>query len=278
VVWLLAALAWAAPPEDVDLTDVGGWIEAGADILDGPAGCWEIVGKATWAWEWGRFGGRRGDAMFAARVEDGEWTEIATTSLGEERTDRKTGFARLLYDDEITLIPLVGRVKLDRRRRRGDEDRGPSNVLRDAMAELVGDAEVAYAEWDEPKDGVRLLRSMKLGKTNSEAAWSVWFPGGDAVPTALDVTFPKSFYRGTLPRIRISDAEVHVRAVASNGRAFPVSESVKYSASAFGFHMQGAQTIQYRRASPCDAPPVEVLPPAESSEAPPATAEAPVPE
>ena len=43
---LLVAAALAAPPQGLDLEDIGHWAQRSDAILAGPAGCWELEGQA----------------------------------------------------------------------------------------------------------------------------------------------------------------------------------------------------------------------------------------
>ena len=74
MLWLWAmALGWATVPDRVDVDNIEHW-EAGMNrLLDGPEGCWELVGKASWEWDFGRFGSSRGDAAFIGRMRGGVW-------------------------------------------------------------------------------------------------------------------------------------------------------------------------------------------------------------
>lgn len=265
--WALSAVALAGAPAGVDLEDLDRWEDAAEHILDLPDGCWEWVGEASWDWDVGRFGSSRGDVAFAALTRDGEWSEVELKPLGEVVRERRSDVELLQYSQDPRFAPLVGRLKgarvtvagapVDAEETKLDENAESSNVLRRVLDRLSGDAYTSWAEWDEPRGGVVLHRSLPLAEgSKEEVAVQVFFPNGDATPSALDVAFPATFAAGRLPRWTIRDAEVHVRAAVSGGRVFPSSEAFKFGFGVLGFRFTGAQTVVYRRVTRCasDAP------------------------
>ena len=86
---VLASLAIAGAPAGVDLNDLDHWENTAEAFLDGPPGCWEIVGQASWNWDAGRFGMSRGDTIFAAQMVDGLWGEFHLEPLGEVVRERR---------------------------------------------------------------------------------------------------------------------------------------------------------------------------------------------
>ena len=268
--FLAAAVASATVPADVDLDDLDGWEASAEAILDGPAGCWEIVGQATWDWDVGRFGASRGDAVFAGRLEDGVWSAFHIESLGEVVRDRgKEAEEVHQYGDEPRFAPLVGNLNGSRVRVSSSdeahpeeeasaaESSAPGNLLRNVLDDLGGEVDTSWTQWDDTASGVVLHRSMATGSGANapEARVEVFFPGGEALPVSLDVTFPERFYRGTFPRWRVEDAVVHVRGRASHGTVFPTSESFRFDFGVLGFQFHGAQTIVYKNATRCKVAP-----------------------
>ncbi|MFT4628079.1 MAG: hypothetical protein ACI8PZ_006773 [Myxococcota bacterium] len=284
---LLATLAFAQVPEGVDLEDLDRW-DAGAEaLLDGPAGCWEIVGKATWAWDFGRFGMSRGDAAFVGRFDNGVWKGFHIEPLGEITREGRTTELRV-YNDEPRFAPMFGKLKggsitvssQDGGRVRGDrtKDNTPGNLLREALDELSTDVETAYAQWDSSRGDVVYLRVVPLNERNNapdtEVATS--FPGGGAVATRMVVTFPESFKRGTFPGVRIMNATAQLTGKAHNGQTFPEAEAVSFDIGVLGFRFSGAQTIKYTQARACALPSSAPLDPTMVAPAPAATVPVPV--
>ncbi len=260
---LLTAAAFAQVPPDVDLQDVLGWEAAAEKLLDGPPGCFEMVGQATWAWDIGRFGGSAGDVAFLGRLDDGVWSSVHLEPMGEllrEKGDRRSV---RVYGREARFAPLVGKLvgarvtiaNSDGTEVEGDLEQNAkaTNVLRRAMDRISSHSETSWAEWDASRQGVVLHRAVALddGRRPPEAEVTVFFPGGRDVPTELDVSFPAKFFEGRIPAWRISDAEVHIRGQAAGDRVFPATESFKFDFGILGFRFSGAQTIQYTRATRC---------------------------
>lgn len=285
---LLGTLALAQVPPDIDLDDLDKWEDESARVLEGPAGCWEMVGHASWNWDAGRFGATRGDMVFVGRLIDGVWQEFHLEPLGEVARARKE-VERRVYVYEPRFVPLFGRLKgdivvsnergetrigetedpsdedgEDRRRRRrrrssGEESSSdsssssePTNLVREIMDEISGSADSSWAKWDSTQQAVLLERRIPLGdgaKVPVANETTVMPNGGPAV--AMDLILPQTFYRGTFPRFRISDASVRVRTRPSNGELFPTLESYRAEFGVFGFTVSGAQTIRYKSARRC---------------------------
>lgn len=259
MIWFLLAHAFARVPAHVDLDDLDRWERSAETVLDGPAGCWEIVGQATWDWDIGRFGANRGDAVFAGRLQDGVWSELHVVSLGELARDAgKRAQEVQQYAQEARFAPLVGKLHGRRVRVTTRDDaellsETPTNLVRNAMNELGGSVDTSWTQWDEARQDVILHRSVPIGSGSRapEARVEVRFPGGEDLPASLDVVFPDKFYRGTLPRWRIEHAEVHVRGRVSQGTVFPTSEAFRFDFGFLGFTFHGAQTIVYKSAVRC---------------------------
>lgn len=272
-------------PADVDLTDVLRWEDHAEDLLDGPEGCWEWVGDASWAWDVGRFGGSRGDAVFVGRTEDGRWGSLVLQPLGEERREGREPPVRVYDVREARFAPLVGSLVGSKVRvttvdgttsdEAGmEENAEASNVLRETLGKLGAGNATSWVEWDDVRGGVVLHRGIAMdGADEIDAA--VFFPGGGTVPTAVDLVFPPRFKTGTFPRWTIEDAVVHLRGVAHGDGAFPESETFSFGFSLLGWRFSGAQTVRYRHVKRCPADPAPAAPapaPADPAPADPAPA------
>ena len=259
---LLAAAALAAMPPGIDLQDITRWDGRAEALLDGPAGCWEVVGKASWNWDLGRWGGSRGDAVFAGRLVDGHWSEVHLAPLGEVVREKGAQEVRV-YAKEARFAPLIGRITGSRITVATDEEEvevdaeeqaEASNVLRSALDQLGGTAQTSWAEWDDAQGAVQLHRAVPIGDSPRapEAELVARFPDGDALPTAVDVVFPEHFKAGKWPRrFTIRDAEVHLRGAVAAGQVFPASESFVFEFGMLGIWGRGAQTIRYAQIKAC---------------------------
>ena len=256
--WLLLSLALpgtALADEGVDVasptSDVTGqpdsavYEQAWRPIQDGPPGCWEVVGRASWDWNGARFGGSEGDSAFVGRLEDGVWTGFHIRSLGEDRRERRRPTRRVYDHGRQTFVPLVGR----RTPTDYGEDMG-ENALAFAVGELGSSVDYAYVE--RAADGVLLKRTIPFDDSSDRTiAMDVFFPGDETLPVAADVTFPDRF---PVPRFRLAkvhDAEAHIRAKIVGGMVFPEVETFRFDVKVLGLSMSGAQTIQYRSFRPC---------------------------
>lgn len=258
------AAALAALPPEVDLQDVERWEENADRLLAPPDGCWEWVGEVSWAWDVGRFGGSRGDAVVAGRTTDGLWGTMWLRPEGEERWDRREEPVHVYDAREARFAPLVGRLTGARVRVAGpdgeplgeamaDENAEAANVLHRALDRLSGDVVSSWAEWDDERGGVVLHRAIPLedGGAGDEILAHVFFPDGGVLPTALDLEFPEEFRTGRLPRWTIRDARVQVRGVARDGQVYPSAEAFSFGFGVFGLRFTGAQTIAWKRIAAC---------------------------
>lgn len=250
VLWLTAALA--APPAGVDETESQVWDDAADTILDGPSGCWEVVGDASWRWDFGkRFGYAKGDGVFIGRLEDGVWRDFVMRSTGEEQRQRRRPPTTVFPHDEVRFLPLVGEFKDNR----VDEDGDGlgDNVLRAVLGRLGGDVGYAWAEWVEADKGIQLHRAIPFGDGSGapEATLNVFFPEGGTTPTAATVDFPERFSVPGQRLVTVKNAVAKLRSRALGTRVFPEVETFSFEASVLGFNMSAAQTITYRTFRPC---------------------------
>jgi len=263
---LAAGFAFAGPkPDDVDLNDVLRWENAAEALLDMPDGCWEWVGEAKWDWFVGRWGGSRGDAVFAGRTRDGVWGSVHLEPLGEQVLGEHAPLVEVYDAREARFAPLVGEFEGARVTVSGaaenkteadlQKNAAAANVLRVALERFMGDAYSSDVRWDEARNGIVLHRSGALETGDRQLVeYLVFFPDGEVLPTAIDVVFPKVFHTGRFPRWTIRNAKVRIRGVISGNRVFPTSEAFSFGFGMFGFKYHGAQTVRYRRVTRCDRP------------------------
>lgn len=264
IVALLSSLAFASPPAHVNLDEIEPWAHATDALLDGPPGCYEVVAHAKWAWDLNRLGSNRGEAMLVGRLHDGEWSGLRAISLGEVHRERRDP-TQHRYRDELRVRPLLGRVEGPRRgdRAAGDEDGDDPtgsdeavNLIREALDEVSGEVEVAWATWEPRADAVIFRREMPIGAGSSPptAQVLVRFPQGGTSPDALEIDFPEVWHTSSTPRARVTASDLKVRAQLISGVAFPRSEALRAEFSVLGIRFSGAQTIDYRSITPCPEP------------------------
>lgn len=250
--WWMLAVALAAPPEGLVADEADQWIDAWSVIQDGPPGCWEVVGTASWNWDAGRLGGARGDSAFIGRLEDGVWRDFVVRSMGEERREPKQRVSHRQYPhDELRFVPLVGRRTGSAYDDDEDDDAG-ENVLSAVFDELGTDVDFSSSRWNDEAKGVVLTRVIPLS-TGPDAEMDVFFPDGGQLPTRADIRFPDAF---GVPRMRIAkvyDAKARIRGSAQHGTVFPRAETFSFSAGLLGFRLYGAQSISYKQFRPCVA-------------------------
>ncbi|MEQ1565491.1 MAG: hypothetical protein ABMA64_07635, partial [Myxococcota bacterium] len=255
--WLvLTVAARAAMPPDVDLNDILAWENAADRLLEMPSGCWEWVGEAKWDWDVGRFGGSRGDAVFAGRTRDGTWGTVHLEPMGELLLGKDQPLAPVYDAREARFAPLVGKFEGARVTVAGagtnqteadlSKNAAAANVLRVALDRLADDAYTSDTRWDDARGGVVLHRQIALAEGDKQLVdYQVFFPGGGLLPTAIDLVFPETFHTGRFPRWTIRDAGVHVRGAISGDQVFPTSEAFSFGFGILGFRFHGAQTVRY---------------------------------
>ncbi len=271
----LALGAFAAPPDGVALDRVEVWDAGARAALDGPPGCWEVVGRATWDYDAGRFGSSQGDAVFFGRLVDGVWVDVRVSPLGELARERSEE-ASLIFSSEPRFVPLLGQIGpasfydpgdgappdaddddrgSKRREAKDPEPEGPENVIEQVFAELEGGAETVWASWREATRSVEVVRVVPLGKGAQApvAEVRVRFPEGGTEPDRVDISFPPQFMVGDGPvRARVEGARVEasVRPLA-DGASFPTAEAYSFTASVLGLQFTGAQSVKYTNAVRC---------------------------
>jgi len=271
--WWWFAVALAGPPEGLDLEDPTPWDEASRQLFEGPPGCWEIVGKATWNHDGARFGVSRGSAAFAGRLVDGVWGEdMFIEPLGEIVRDGPRDVERRVYrDDAQPFMPLLGRHQASPD---GDGDDVATTALDGLLGELQGEARYTWVKWDDDHDAVIFTEVVPVGDKNDapEITVDVRFPDGRPLPSRADVTFPERLVVHDFPVVAAKNARVELRGTSAGGHVFPAAEAYSADFGVLGMKFHSAQTIQYRSIRPCiplepapgsDVPalPVPALPP-----------------
>lgn len=252
--WLLLAAALAAPPANIDPTEASQWDNAWESLFEGPPGCWEVVGRATWNWDFGKQGAAKGDAVFVGRLDDGEWGSLYIRSLGEDVRDKQLQPIRVFPHGEQHFVPLVGK------RLGVVDERGEANTetLLDAVFdELGGGIDYTYSDWDDHTASVVLTRVLPIGEKDNRAEMKVWFPDGGMLPTYGRIDFPEAFSIPGMPLARVRSAQAQVRGRATAGLVFPEAESFSLEAGLLGFRVKGSQTIRYQSFAPCGGNVVE---------------------
>jgi hypothetical protein len=254
---LLATAALAAPPSNLDIEEPEVWDDAADLLLNGPAGCWEVVGRAAWHWDLGPSGEHDGSALFTGRLTDGEWSEFWVRSLGEAH-DRPRKANYIDYPTEQHFFPLVGNLHTDRVARSGSSysssrDEGARNVLRSTLDRVAGQASTIEVSWDEKRKAVLLTREIEMNRSAQRApvALEFAFPNGGKNATHLDVNFPSWFSTGGFPAVRVTDARATVDGAEAAGHVFPNGETFQFTGSTFGITFSATQTITYRSFRAC---------------------------
>lgn len=243
---LLALSVAVAAPEGVPVTDADVWEARWPAIVEGPAGCWEVTGRATWTWDAGRMGSNRGNASFVGILEDGLWKDVVIRSLGEDATERGEATVHVFPHGKARFVPLVGKFDAALIQR---EDVG-DNVIMGVVDELGGEVLTSWSDWDDKREAAVLHREIPL-RAGGRATMEVLFPDGQDLPTRMDLDFGSSFTLPDKRMVRVRDAEAHVRGRAVGGMVFPEAEAFTFSASVLGFRGFGAQTLRYEAFRPC---------------------------
>lgn len=260
----LPAVALAGPmPENIDIQDVLAWEDAAEALLEMPDGCWEWVGEAKWDWYVGRWGGSKGNAVFAGRTRDGTWGSVHLQPMGEKLVGDDAPSIEVYDAKEARFAPLVGKFKGARVTVAGalknkteadlETNAAAANVLRVALDKFMSDSYTSDASWDEERNGVVLHRTGALANGDrQQVEYTVFFPDGELLPTSIDVSFPSTFRTGRFPRWTIRNAEVHIRGAVNGDRVFPTSEAFSFGFGILGMKFHGAQTVRYRRVTRCE--------------------------
>jgi hypothetical protein len=247
--WLATALA--AQPANVTPDAAEVYEKASGALLTGPMGCWEVVGRASYRWDAGRFGYATGDAIFVGRLNEGVWEGFLVRSLGEDQQWRAQMPRHVFPHDESRFVPLVGKFKS--RQVDLDHDGLGDNVLDAAFDKLGTDVDYSWSEWDDRRSGVVLHRAVPFGEDTDapEATMSVFFPGGALLPENVDVQFPQSFSVPGLRLARVKNATAHVRGKVAGGQVFPEAETFSFDVGFLGVAGTAAQSIAYQSFRPC---------------------------
>lgn len=272
IAWIATTLAAVAGPQPVDLSldDPFAWDRVARAVVDGPPGCRDARGIArvrlTLHQMPDRFGAARDtEILLAGRVtgtlRDGRWDPITVDMVQiappPAATDAPSG-------EGAALLPLIG-SRSDKRftlswgsqlvNLEGDDI--PLNLIREVIDRWGGREETVFADWDETRDGVWVRREVPVSEGSRETSQvATFFPGGGTIATALDVTFPRVVHAGSWPaRVKLQNAQMHIRQEARDGVAWPTLETTSVIASVLGFQLGIEQTVQWEGWAPCGAAP-----------------------
>ncbi len=247
MLWLVGA-ALAAQPAGLLAEEADQWDPYWSRLQDGPNGCWEVVARATWDWEFGKFGISKGNAAFIGKLEDGVWKDMFIRSLGESFEKPGENPIRVYPHDELRFAPLVGQL--------GQHILGEEQVEDDVLGELVnmfgGAVSTTWSGWDDARGGVVLHRSIPMGPAErAEGMMDVLFPEGGTLPTRLDFHVSEGFALPNDPGIKVREADARIRGHIVNDAAFVDAETFSFVASVYGYKVWGSQTIRYDAFRPC---------------------------
>ncbi len=276
---LLIPLALAAPPDGVDVEDVDLWEARSEALLAGPQGCWELEGDARVRAAVFTPGGLLGkpsrvqttlSGPWTGRMEDGLWTRL-------EHQLQPTQEGGKLDVTGLPLHPMVGRVALQSGEDDDEQEAGQeggkvsagissegvtldaqawskaANLVDDIIEAVDPEAVLAYASWDEARQGVEVVRSMPLGpRASADEVTLRSFLPLDGRPRSLDVEFPARIRMGSWPvRVTLIEPQLHLVSLPSPQGLLPAHESLSAILGVLGFTLGYEQTLAYRKATPC---------------------------
>ena len=286
---ILTAIA-GPMPSSVDLFAVEGWEAAANSIMDGPSGCIEWVGEASYNYQVAGMGGVEGRQVFAGRTVDGVWSPLYIKSLGQT-VQWKKGEPYKRYQETRMFTPLMGQIR-ESERGRGDreEEENPDqeadtergvkveskvstkkqsvrvgvsfessgdavNLVANFLDGLDGKVESIFAEWRSDIDAVVLNRivPIKDKRKSAEAHMRATFPNGQDRPTRVVVSVSKPFSVGSFPRkAKVKRANIDLRVSQIGQLLYPTDEAYTLEVSYMGVPVTANQTIHYRSARRCE--------------------------
>ncbi len=273
--WMAAAAALAAPdssfkpvpagdiaPAHLDLSDPAPWLASWTDITMTPAGCWEVVGTASWSYRVGPTSANRGSSAFVARLDEGQWRDIYARSLGEVHYDPYEDTIRLYPHGKVHFVSMVGSHLQHRFSSEGTpqtmrarmREVGTTEILGSLFSSLNSTSPTTNLVWDGEQGGVVLRRNAPLGQGGDEARLEVLFPQGETVPQDVTLVFPDSFRVDGYPVMNVRSGEARIRLAEIDGQLFPQGETVDFTVTANQLRVEASQTIAYHTWRACGAP------------------------
>ncbi len=201
--------------------------------------------------------------VFAGRLSDGVWGEIALFPLGMVEAARGDGEAGPeVYGRDQRFTPLIGRVRglavsLDAEgmlgvRRSADPRVEPVNTVRDVIDSLSRGAETAWVRWEPESAAVVLERGRTVGKRKSPLSAQVVFSGDLSLsPISWHLHLERPYHHDLLGLVRVTALEVTLEASPDGA---PRSERMSTSLSLAGAKFSAAQRLIYTSFVPCAGP------------------------
>ncbi|MCB9665452.1 MAG: hypothetical protein H6732_15170 [Alphaproteobacteria bacterium] len=274
MILLLSTLAWAAPPEGLDLDDYDPWVQAARAFDRGPDGCWVIEGELTLRLKLDSGASALGRARDSdqtvhgkvdARFVDHQWTRFHYTLDAPKRPwmlirpfwgKVKEGAIVAVDDQDRPLKDEVEMPSFRRPRPRGGEEGdadGASRLQSTSVETLI---------WDDEAQAVVLREDAVFeGFGRGRVVSAHTFPGARPVATAFDLELPGTVTLGTWPLTgSVHDGEIHVRGFEVDAGVLPQAQRFSAIGSFFGTTAQVDSFVQFTRASRCEDPPADAPP------------------
>jgi len=281
---LAAGPSWAqdplAPPPAVTpavLDDVGRWEQAARVLLDGPPGCVEVQGTATFQVAFFSPGGwlgpgERRDLVskghFEGRLQGGTWTALRTTwdpvedgdALHIDQVHPIVGKVQPAADAPAPDPPGKGSVSISSSGSGTSIDvaggsEGALGLLDQIMHDIDPAVTTAYASWEGERRSVVLHQLVPLEHDGGDLEVQVSFPEGGP-PLSLDAVFPPRVRAGDgLVKMRVLDAQLHLRSRNTELGVLPGEEGASMVVGVLGYTLGVDQRLSYDRARACPAAP-----------------------
>lgn len=249
----LATPAFAGAPSGVPADEVDVWEERWGRLQAGPAGCWEVVGRASWDWSAGRYGASRGTSVFVGKLEDGVWKDFFIRSLGEIVEEPGHVPVHQYPHGELRFMPMFGKLAPTVR---VSESGVAESLVRDLMGDLRGEVTTSWSDWNDQQGGVVLHRTVPvgIGRRSATATMNVVFPDGGELPHRLDVAMDESLPIPGWMGARLVGSDAHAQGMVVGTEVFPSVESISWTGNAIGYRAWGNQVIHYEHVRPCGMP------------------------
>ena len=277
---LLAVLSVAGTPEGVDLDALTLWESRARRAVEGPkSACYTLTGNVVITariYQPATMFGRATSIStvqkgpFVGRIDGGTWKlfEVDLKQDGEP------------VESDLLIGPFLGTVPAGVPRSKADGPPGPKDTddpsvsigvsgkgldvqsagvaARSTLSNVVSgtwsDApSTLYARWNDDNRAVELVVETPLEDDTSILTTTlVRFPGGQAVPVAIQTTFPRKARVGSgLLKATLMSAQAHVHGQIVDGELLPTLESVSGAVGVLGFTVAFEQRTTYLTAQRC---------------------------
>jgi len=237
-------------------------IQEAARLIDGPPGCWEVVGEAHWRWDFGNRGLSTGRVVFVGLLDNGLWRDVKVESPGEAyRVGNHP--VEIRYPRDLRATPLVGQLSIRlmpamasgaarsvfQSDFRTIDASNFNRYIASVMFPNTRRVALEGPDSDALSDSVVVIGRPQFDSGDIGGEVAITLHHGDSARAEWTWEEPVSIPGTT--NLRMKSIEAWVEGTNVNGEIFPAGDHLAYSVKAGGLPIHVRQDVTYRSFKRC---------------------------